>query len=95
MAHIAIRHSGGFALNKPLHIVGFSARSGQKRFKKPTWRKIGPENVSGFVAETIMGGLVGDVPPAPNYWKYVREVCDKYDVHLILDEVYCGTGTTG
>lgn len=57
--------------------------------------EIGPENVSGFVAETIMGGLVGDVPPAPNYWKYIRAVCDKFDVHLILDEVYCGTGSTG
>jgi len=57
--------------------------------------EIGAEKVSGFVAETIMGGLVGDVPPAPNYWKYIREICDKYDVHLILDEVYCGTGTTG
>ena len=57
--------------------------------------EIGPENVCGFVAETIMGGLVGDVPPAPNYWKYIREVCDQYNVHLILDEVYCGTGTSG
>lgn len=57
--------------------------------------EIGPEKVCGFVGETIMGGLVGDVPPAPNYWKYVRAVCDKYDVHLILDEVYCGTGTSG
>ena len=57
--------------------------------------EIGPEKVSGFVAETIMGGLVGDVPPAPNYWKYIRNICNKYDVHLILDEVYCGTGTTG
>ena len=57
--------------------------------------EIGPENVSGFVGETIMGGLVGDVPPAPNYWKYIRDVCDRYDVHLILDEVYCGTGTSG
>ena len=57
--------------------------------------EIGPENVSGFVAETIMGGLIGDVPPAPNYWKYIRKICDKYDVHLILDEVYCGTGTSG
>jgi adenosylmethionine-8-amino-7-oxononanoate aminotransferase len=56
---------------------------------------IGPEKVCGFVGETIMGGLVGDVPPAPNYWKYIRQICDKYDVHLILDEVYCGTGTTG
>jgi adenosylmethionine-8-amino-7-oxononanoate aminotransferase len=57
--------------------------------------EIGPENVCAFVGETIMGGLVGDVPPAPNYWKYVREICDRYGVHLILDEVYCGTGTTG
>ena len=57
--------------------------------------ELGPDNVSGFVGETIMGGLVGDVPPAPNYWKYIRQVCTKYDVHLILDEVYCGTGTTG
>lgn len=57
--------------------------------------EIGAENVCGFVGETIMGGLVGDVPPAPNYWKYIRTVCDKYDVHLILDEVYCGTGTSG
>ena len=56
---------------------------------------IGAEKVCAFVGETIMGGLVGDVPPAPNYWKYIREVCDKYDVHLILDEVYCGTGTSG
>ncbi len=57
--------------------------------------EIGAQNVCGFVGETIMGGLVGDVPPAPNYWKYIREVCDKYDVHLILDEVYCGTGSSG
>jgi adenosylmethionine-8-amino-7-oxononanoate aminotransferase len=57
--------------------------------------EIGPERVCAFVGETIMGGLVGDVPPAPNYWKYIRAVCDKYDVHLILDEVYCGTGTSG
>ena len=57
--------------------------------------EIGSENVCAFIGETIMGGLVGDVPPAPNYWKYIRAVCDRYNVHLILDEVYCGTGTTG
>ena len=57
--------------------------------------KLGPENVSGFVAETIMGGLIGDVPPSKGYWKGVRKICTKYDVHLIIDEVWCGTGTTG
>jgi adenosylmethionine-8-amino-7-oxononanoate aminotransferase len=56
---------------------------------------IGAENVAGFVAETIMGGLVGDVPPTKNYWKKIRKLCDNYKVHLILDEVWCGTGTTG
>lgn len=57
--------------------------------------EIGPDKVAAFVAETMLGGLVGDVPPALNYWKYVREVCDRYHVHLILDEVYCGTGSSG
>jgi adenosylmethionine-8-amino-7-oxononanoate aminotransferase len=57
--------------------------------------KIGPENVSGFVAETIMGGLTGDVPPTKNYWKKIRAVCNKYKIHLIIDEVWCGTGTSG
>lgn len=57
--------------------------------------EIGPENVASFVGETMMGGLVGDVPPSPGYWKQIRKICDKYNVHLILDEVYCGTGTSG
>lgn len=57
--------------------------------------EIGPERVCAYVGETMLGGLIGDVPPAPNYWRYVREVCDRYDVHLILDEVYCGTGSSG
>lgn len=57
--------------------------------------EIGPENVCAFVGETQLGALVGNVPPAPNYWKYVREVCDRHDVHLILDEIYCGLGRSG
>lgn len=54
--------------------------------------ELGPENVCAFIGETMLGSLVGDVPPAPGYWKLIREVCDRYDVHLILDEVYCGLG---
>ena len=57
--------------------------------------KIGPEKVCAFVGETIMGGLVGDVPPTANYWMEIRNVCNKYNVHLILDEVWCGCGVSG
>jgi adenosylmethionine-8-amino-7-oxononanoate aminotransferase len=57
--------------------------------------RLGPENVCAFVAETMLGSLLGDVPPAPGYWQHIRGICDKYDVHLILDEVYCGLGRSG
>ena len=66
----------------------------RKGFKKKIL-KIGPENICAFVAETIMGGLVGDVPPTVNYWKRIRELCNKFDIHLICDEIWCGAGTTG
>ena len=30
-----------------------------------------------------------------NYWKRIRELCNKFDIHLICDEIWCGAGTTG
>ena len=56
---------------------------------------IGENKISAFVGETIMGGLVGDVPPTKNYWKKVKNICEKNNIHLILDEIWCGTGTSG
>ncbi|MEJ1995224.1 MAG: aspartate aminotransferase family protein [Limibacillus sp.] len=57
--------------------------------------RLGAENVIGFVAETVVGATLGAVPPAPGYFKRIREICDKYGVLLILDEVMCGMGRTG
>lgn len=53
-----------------------------------------PDTVAAFVAEPIQGagGLI--IPPA-NYWKLVREICDRHDVLLIADEVVTGFGRTG
>ncbi|KAJ54072.1 hypothetical protein ACMU_04030 [Actibacterium mucosum KCTC 23349] len=57
--------------------------------------RLGPETVIGFVAEPVVGATAGAVPPAPGYFKRIREICDKYGVLLILDEVMCGMGRTG
>lgn len=57
--------------------------------------ELGPETVIAFVAETVVGATAGAVPPAPGYLTRVREICDRYGVLLILDEVMCGSGRTG
>lgn len=55
----------------------------------------GPENIIGFVAETVGGATAGVLMPAPGYWSHIRHICDKYGILLILDEVMCGMGRTG
>ncbi|MDF2765012.1 MAG: putative aminotransferase [Rhodospirillales bacterium] len=57
--------------------------------------KLGPESVAGFIAEPVVGATLGAVPAVPGYFKRVREICDRYGVLLILDEVMCGMGRTG
>jgi adenosylmethionine-8-amino-7-oxononanoate aminotransferase len=56
---------------------------------------LGPETVMAFVAEPVVGATAGAVPPAPGYFKRIREICDRHGVQLILDEVMCGMGRTG
>ena len=57
--------------------------------------RLGPDSVAAFVAETVVGATAGVVPAAPGYFRRIREICDRYDVLLILDEVMCGMGRTG
>ena len=57
--------------------------------------RLGPDTVIAFVAETVVGATAGAVPPVPGYLKHIREICDRYGVLLILDEVMCGSGRTG
>lgn len=56
---------------------------------------LGPETVSAFIAETVSGATLAAVPPPPGYFKKIREICDHYQVLLILDEILCGLGRTG
>ncbi len=57
--------------------------------------RLGPDTVIAFVAEPVVGATTGCVTAPAGYFKAVREVCDKYGILLILDEVMCGMGRTG
>jgi adenosylmethionine-8-amino-7-oxononanoate aminotransferase len=58
-------------------------------------KELGEDSVFAFIAEPVVGATSGAVPAAPGYFQRIREICDKYDVQLILDEVMCGMGRTG
>src|SRR5690606_2942426 len=60
-----------------------------------TIQRLGPETVIAFVAETVGGETQGCTTARPGYLRQVREICDRYGVLLILDEVMCGMGRTG
>jgi adenosylmethionine-8-amino-7-oxononanoate aminotransferase len=60
-----------------------------------TIQNVGPDIVSAFLAETVSGATLAAYPPPSGYWPLIREICDRYNVLLILDEVMCGMGRTG
>jgi hypothetical protein len=55
----------------------------------------GPETIAAFVFEPVVGAAGGCVPAPDGYAKLVREICTKYGVLMISDEVMCGAGRTG
>jgi len=54
----------------------------------------GPDTVAAFIAEPVQGAG-GVIVPPPDYFARIREICDKYDVLLISDEVITGFARTG
>ncbi len=54
----------------------------------------GADTVGGLILEPITAGG-GVIEPPIGYWERVQEICKKYDVLLIIDEVVCGMGRTG
>ena len=58
-------------------------------------RQEGPETVSAFIAEPIIGASAGTAVPPPEYFKTIREICNHYRVLFIADEILTGMGRTG
>jgi putrescine aminotransferase len=54
----------------------------------------GPDTVAAFIAEPVQGAG-GLIVPQNDYFPRIREICDKYDVLLMSDEVITGFGRTG
>lgn len=59
------------------------------------FQRLGPDTVAAFIAEPVVGATMGAVPATRGYFQRIREICDRYGVLLILDEVMCGMGRTG
>jgi taurine--2-oxoglutarate transaminase len=54
----------------------------------------GPHTIAGFILETVTG-TNGILVPPDGYLQGVRELCTKYGILMICDEVMCGFGRTG
>ena len=55
----------------------------------------GPQSVAAFIATPHGAGSDYGVVPPKTYWQTIRDICDRYDVLLIADEVVTGFGRTG
>ncbi|MBB3808595.1 aspartate aminotransferase family protein [Pseudochelatococcus contaminans] len=71
----------------------YAARAAQQLEDKIL--ELGADEVIAFIAEPVVGATAGAVPSVGDYFKRIREICDRYGVLLILDEVMCGMGRTG
>ncbi|MBM7170101.1 aspartate aminotransferase family protein [Streptomyces sp. G44] len=54
----------------------------------------GPQTVAAIILETVPG-TAGIMTPPPGYLAGVRDICDRYGIVFILDEVMAGFGRTG
>ena len=54
----------------------------------------GADTVGAVVLEPITAGG-GAITPPEGYWETIQEICQKYDILIIVDEVVCGMGRTG
>jgi adenosylmethionine-8-amino-7-oxononanoate aminotransferase len=60
-----------------------------------TIRQYGAENIAAFIAEPVVGAALGCVPAPDGYFQQIREICDRYEILFIDDEVMTGWGRTG
>lgn len=60
-----------------------------------TIREVGADKIAAFIVEPVGGSSTGHHVPRPEYYRNVRDICTRYDVLFVADEVLCGAGRTG
>jgi adenosylmethionine-8-amino-7-oxononanoate aminotransferase len=55
----------------------------------------GPDTIAAFIAEPVSGATLAAAVPCEDYWPKIAEVCGRYGVLVIADEVMTGFGRTG
>lgn len=58
-------------------------------------KRIGADQIAAFIAEPIIGAAGGAITPPKDYYKVIKEICEKNDILFIADEVMTGFGRTG
>jgi len=58
-------------------------------------RQQNPDNVAAFIAEPVVGAALACAPAPQGYFQIIREICDRYNILFIDDEVMTGWGRTG
>ncbi len=56
--------------------------------------KQGPDTIGGCIVEPITAGG-GIIVPVPKHYPMLQEICNRYGIYLIMDEVVCEFGRTG
>lgn len=80
------------AFPNPLH--GVSLEDAKKSLWSLFQNDIEPERVAAIVIEPVQGEGGFYVTP-PEFMRYLRELCDRHGILLIVDEVQTGAGRTG
>jgi adenosylmethionine-8-amino-7-oxononanoate aminotransferase len=57
--------------------------------------RLGADTVAAFIAEPVGGSSTGASTPRRDYFRTIRDVCDRHDVLFVADEILCGAGRTG
>lgn len=65
------------------------------RMLETTIHQVGAENVAAFIAEPVVGAALGAVPAPEGYFQVIHEICNRYNILFIADEVMTGFARIG